>query len=915
MSERAWGTVREDYSASGDAWGSFPHDHARSRAYRWNEDGLLGWSDRSGSLCFSMALWNGVDPILKERLYGLPGGVGNHGEDVKELYWYLDSTPTHSYCLGAYAYPHTNPFPYSKLEQESRARGFNDPEYELEDTGAFEGDLYHDVMIEYAKAGPKDTVIRIGVTNVAPEGSPEVPLHVLPTIWWRNVWSWGYPDGPQGNCPGEDWPIIRAGPEGSNSVIATHPALGKFSMTWSSDGVEGSMFTENTTNRARVYGEAPEATPAFVKDGFHRALVNGEAGAVRPGGPGGFGTKFTPKFKFSLGGGKSAEVFVRITAIAAEGDGEVPKELNVQECKDMIALRKKEADSFYSAVQKPNLSEEEFLVQRQAFAGLLWTKQLYYYDVPQWLDGDPIAHPPDSRLTGRNSQWRHLTNFDVISMPCKWEYPWYASWDLAFHCIPLTLIDPEFSKRQLTLVTREWYSHPSGAIPAYEWNFGDVNPPVTAWATWRVYFIAAKHDGGRRDRSWLLGMYNKLLLNFTWWVTKKDTSGRNVFEGGFLGLDNVSVFDRSAGGPVPGSYLDQSDGTAWMGSYSLTMMKIALELAREEPVYQDMATKFFEHFLRIAEAMTTRGGEVALWDEKDQFFYDALVLPGGERVPIKVRSIVGLLPLFSVEVLEENAAERWPVFSTRVKWFTTNRPYLSAGTSAVVMDGSGRERRIVSLVDRERLICILRRALDPKEFLSDYGLRSLSAAHNADTPYVLELPKYGKTFEVHYTPGESDNGMFGGNSNWRGPIWMPTNYLMVEALQKYHHYYGDRLKVECPTGSGVMMDLNEVSEFLSQRLARLFLPRVSRGVGRPAHGDENSRTNRDARMRQRVHFYEYFHGDTGKGLGSSHQTGWTALVAKLIHQSPVAGHVQNPTPPSRSGRPGSQLSVDSSGSG
>ena len=859
LSERAWGTVREDYSEEGEAWDFFPHEHARSRVYRWNEDGLAGISDRNQYLCFALALWNGRDPFLKERLFGLTNSEGNHGEDVKEHYFYIDSTPTHSYMKMLYKYPQAE-FPYKELLAENARRGFQDFEYELLDTGVFRDNRYFDVFVEYAKADQEDILVKITVVNRGPEPAE---CQVLPTLWFRNTWRWGYEAGPMGDVPGK--PELREieGPTGVSMVEATHPAAGTYYLY--AEGADELIFAENETNTEKLYGLA-NSTP-YMKDAFHRSVVSGETTAVNPERR---GTKVAAWFKDTIAPGESVTVRLRLT--------NVTREAPFTDFDKTFKKRLAEADEFYQAVHDPNLSEDEKRVQRQALAGMLWSKQLYYYDVEQWLKGDPEGSLlPSPRNHNRNHDWEHLHNFDVISMPDKWEYPWYATWDLAFHCIPLVLVDPDFAKRQMELITREWYMHPNGQVPAYEWAFEDVNPPVPAWAAWRIYKIDAKHQG-RPDRDFLEGVFHKFLLNFTWWVNRKDEDGRNVFQGGFLGMDNVSVFDRSEDLPT-GGHIDQADGTAWMGSYCLSMFKIALELAKENPVYEDVATKFFEHFLRIAHAMTAEGGHGrSLWDEEDGFFYDALHLPDGRHTSLKVRSMVGLLPLFAVDTLEPDLLEQVPDFRRRMEWFYNNRPHLSGNLACIHTPGIGR-RRLLSILTRDRLVRVLEKMLDEEEFLSDYGIRSVSKYHK-DHPYTFYVD--GQAHTINYQPAESESGLFGGNSNWRGPIWFPMNYLIIESLQKYHHYYGDEFKVECPTGSGRKMTLWEVATELSRRLMRLFL---RNGDGeRPIYGGIEI-FQKDPHWRDLILFNEYFHGDNGAGLGASHQTGWTGLVAKLIQQS------------------------------
>jgi hypothetical protein len=856
LSERAWGTVREDYSEDGNAWEFFPHDHARSRAYRWGEDGLAGISDRHQYICFAPAFWNHRDPILKERFFGLTGSEGNHGEDVKEYYFYLDSTPTHSYMKMLYKYPQ-RAFPYSDLVKVNRQRGFKDFEYELLDTGVFEDDRYFDIWVEYAKATPEDLLIRIVALNRGPDAAP---LTILPTLWFRNTWAWGYPHGPMNDVPRN--PSLTW----SNGIItADHPAAGTYFLH--AEGGPDVLFTENETNAARLWGAA-NAGP-YVKDAFHRYLIEDQTDAVNPQR---VGTKAAALYHSRVPPGEAHTLRLRLTNTRMD----LPFEDFDARCEH----RRKEADQFYATVQNPNLGEDERRIQRQALAGLLWTKQFYYYNIEQWLSGDPaLPDPPHGRHHGRNADWEHLNNFDIISMPDKWEYPWYAAWDLAFHCIPLALVDADFAKRQLELMAREWYMHPNGQLPAYEWMLGDVNPPVHAWAAWRVYKIDAKQQGGA-DRDFLEGMFHKLLLNFTWWVNKKDEEGKNVFQGGFLGLDNISVFDRSK--PLPtGGHLDQSDGTAWMGFYCLIMLKIALELARHNPVYQDSASKFFEHFLRIAMAISGRFRHgIGLWDETDGFFYDVLHLPGGQIVPLKVRSLVGLMPLLAVETLDADLVNGMPSFKRRLNWFFENRVYLrDNGDIACIKAPGEHSRRLLSILNRDHLVRVLKVMLSEDEFLSEYGIRSLSRYHRQQ-PYTFHVN--GQVHTIGYQPAESESGLFGGNSNWRGPIWFPINYLLIESLQKFHHYYGDGLKVECPTGSGRMMTLWEVAAELSRRLIRLYL---RDGEGRrPIYGGAG-RFQADPHWRDLILFHEYFHGDNGAGLGASHQTGWTGVLAKLLQQS------------------------------
>jgi hypothetical protein len=855
LSERGWGTVREDYSAGGTAWDYFPHDHARSRVYRWNEDGLAGISDAEQLLCFAIALWNGRDPILKERLFGLTGPQGNHGEDVKEYYFFLDSTPTHSYMRMLYKYPQAA-FPYGRLLEDNARRGRGDLEFELIDTGVFDGDRYFDVVIEYAKAAPDDLLICLSATNRGPE--PAI-LHLLPTLWFRNTWAWGL-DGRRPALSGRQLPGT-----GQPAIRTTHSALGDYELTW--DGDDPWFFTDNETNAARLWG-VPGATP-YVKDAFHEALVHGNRAAVNPEPT---GTKAAVHCRRPIDPGGTATVRLRLARVPSpEAAGPAP----FSDFDATVALRRQESAEFYAALEPRGLTEDERRVQRQALAGLLWSKQFYCYDVDRWLTGDPgQPPPPPERAGGRNRSWRHLDSADIISVPDTWEYPWFAAWDLAFHAVALAPVDAAFAKDQLRLLWRDRYQHPSGQVPAYEWAFGDVNPPVLAWASWRVYEIDRRLSG-RADLPFLESAFLKMMLYFTWWVNRKDAAGSNIFEGGFLGLDNIGVFDRSA--PLPtGGYIEQSDGTSWMSMYCLNMMTVALELARSNPVYESIATKFFEHFLYIAAAMNNVGG-LALWDDGDEFFYDVLHLAGATRIPMKLRSLVGLIPLFAVETIEPEVLEALPRFRQSLEWFLEHRPGLAQLVSRWHEPGVG-DRRLVALVRGHRMKCLLRRMLDPAEFLADHGVRSISRAHEA-SPYVLRAG--GHEYTVRYEPAESRTGVFGGNSNWRGPIWFPVNYLLIESLQKFHHYYGDDFTVECPTGSGQHLTLDQVADELSQRLIRLFLR--DRDGRRPVFGGQATFQG-DPHWRDHLLFYEYFHGDSGAGLGASHQTGWTALVAKLIQQ-------------------------------
>ncbi len=848
LSERAWGTVREDYSADGSAWDYFPHDHARSRAYRWNEDGIAGISDRHQRICFSVALWNGRDPILKERLFGLTGSEGNHGEDVKELYYYLDSTPTHSYMKMLYKYPQAE-FPYDRLIEENRNRGRDEGEFELIDTGIFNDDRYFDVFVEYAKADVEDIMIKITVANRGPETAS---INVLPTIWFRNRWTWY---GQESLCE------VRADETGCIEVEC--PEYGQRNLHI--DGDHELLFTENETNDKRLFG-SPNQTQ-YVKDAFHEYVVQGNKEAVNPEGK---GTKAAANFRLDIPARSEIVIKLRLT--------ETKHKTAFAEFDRIFDLRKKEADEFYGDLIHGKLSEDAKNVQRQAFAGMLWSKQYYHYVIQEWLDGDPaMPKPPESRELGRNHEWPMLFNSDVISMPDKWEYPWYAAWDLAFHCIPLAIIDSHFAKDQLVLMLREWYMHPNGQIPAYEWAFGDVNPPVHAWAALRVYQVEKKHKGVG-DRKFLSRVFQKLLLNFTWWVNRKDSEGMNVFEGGFLGLDNIGVFDRSR--PLPtGGKLAQADGTSWMAMYCLNMLAIALELAAEDETYEDLASKFFEHFIFIADAMNNIGSHgISLWDGEDGFYYDALHMHGEGSWPLKVRSMVGLIPLFAVGTIEPEVLDKLPNFKKRLYWFIENRPDLTDNVSCMRTPGMG-ERRILSVAYRERLEKVLKIMLDEGEFLSQHGIRALSKFHES---HPFEMPVNGDVHRVDYEPGESTSGLFGGNSNWRGPVWFPVNYLLIESLQKFHHYYGDDLKVEFPTGSGRMLDLWEVSQELSRRLSRIFL--LDDEGKRPVFGT-NEKMQNDPNFRDHLLFFEYFHGDNARGVGASHQTGWTGLVAKLLHQS------------------------------
>jgi hypothetical protein len=858
LAERAWGTVREDYSADGEAWTYFPHDQARSRAYRWNEDGLGGICDREQRLCFAIALWNGRDTILKERLFGVSGPEGNHGEDVKEYYFYLDSTPTHSYMKMLYKYPQ-GAYPYADLVSTNRSRERSEPEYELFDTGIFEGNRYFDVFIEYAKASPEDILIRVQAFNRGPEAAV---LHMLPTIWFRNTWSWGWEHN------GTARPVIEDASGKKNpgwkSARCEHDTLGRYILEC--EDADELLFTENETNTERLF-EAPNPG-RFVKDAFHQYLIDGRTDAVNAEHT---GSKATAHYQRTVPTGESFEIRLRLT------QGNKPAVEPFADFNNIFVLRRAEADEYYAALQPPSLSDDERNIQRQAFAGLLWSKEFYHYDVEEWLDGDPSQPaPPPERKQGRNHEWRQLNTADVISMPDKWEYPWFASWDLAFHCIALSLVDSEFAKAQLRLLGREWYQHPNGQIPGYEWDFSSANPPVLAWATWRVYKIDEK-EHAKGDRLFLERMFHKLLLEFTWWVNRKDAEGMNVFQGGFLGLDNIGVFDRNH--PLPsGEHIEQSDGTSWMGMFCLNMMTIALELSVEDAAYEDIATKFFEHFLYIADAMNNIAGEgISLWDDEDEFFYDVLHLQSGKNMQLKVRSMVGLIPLFAVATMEPGLLDRLPEFRKRLEWFLEHRPELAKLVSSWKEPGM-EERRLLAILRGHRMKRVLHRMLDESEFLSPYGVRALSRVYG-EHPYMLHVDN--SEYEVKYVPAESDSGLFGGNSNWRGPVWFPVNYLIIEALQQFHHYYSDDFLVESPTGSGHLLSLSQIADDLSQRLIDI-LRRDANGRRAVFGGNETFQS--DPHWRDYIPFYEYFHGENGAGLGASHQTGWTGLVAKLIQQ-------------------------------
>ncbi|HEV8542457.1 MAG TPA: glucosidase [Verrucomicrobiae bacterium] len=867
LSERQWGTVREDYSPEGTAWDYFPHEHSRSRAYRWGEDGIAGISDAEQRLCFSLALWNGQDSILKERLFGLTNSQGNHGEDVKEVYYYLDATPSHSYLRMLYKYPQ-QAFPYELLVAENSKRTRESAEFELLDTGVFDQDRYWDVFIEYAKGSATDILVRITAHNRGPEAAT---LHLLPQLWFRNTWSWKMRSHK---------PCIGTRQEG---LWASHPHLSDYQLVFQAQN-EGQLvqpverlFTENETNPG-IFGAA---ATGFFKDAFHEFIVQRRQTAVNPEK---FGTKAGIHFQLNVAPGASTEIRLRLRSILSQGGKQKePNPAPFVDFGEIFKTRIQEADEFYDSIQPGARDTDARSVQRQAFAGMIWSKQFYYYDIPEWLDGDPgQPPPPPERKQGRNKDWRHLNTADIISMPDKWEYPWFAAWDWAFHCLPLAVLDPEFAKSQLILLTREWYMHPNGQLPAYEWAFGDVNPPVHAWGAWRVFELdreqrrrANPADPG--DLAFLERVYHKLLLNFTWWVNRKDAQGRNIFQGGFLGLDNIGVFDRGA--PLPtGGVINQADGTSWMAMYCLNLMRIALELAQHNHVYEDIATKFFEHFLNIAAAMNNMGDKgLGLWSEKDEFYYDVLQLPDGRCSPVELRSLVGLIPLFAVEVIEPELMRKLPEFYARLKWFLNYRPELASLVSRWHEPGLG-NRHLLSLLRGHRMKCLLRRMLDETEFLSDYGVRGLSKVYEKQ-PFELNCDGWHR--EVTYWPAESRNGLFGGNSNWRGPIWMPANYLLIESLYRFHAYYGDDFKIECPARSGRFITLRDVALELTKRLTRLFLKNPDAGGLRPVL-NYHPKLASDPHFRDYVLFHEYFHGDTGRGVGASHQTGWTGLIALLL---------------------------------
>jgi hypothetical protein len=858
LSERQWGTVREDYSEKGDAWRSFPHDHARSRAYRWGEDGLMGITDRQCRLCFALALWNHRDPILKERLFGLSGPEGNHGEDVKELYYYLDSTPTHSYMKALYKYPQAE-FPYAHLVEENRRRGLHDAEFDLVDTGVFDNESYFDVFVEYAKATDEDISIRVTIHN---RGSEAAPLDVLPTVWFRNVWSWQR--GVASPCLSLEGKVLEIDHRGLESDLVEDLGSYQFHAATASDGTAPQwLFTENTTNHEKLFG-SPNSSK-FTKDAFHRYVVQKEAAAVNPAQT---GTKAAAHYSMLVPAGGAVTIDLRLCECSSGP---------AMPAGPLFTQRLAEADAFYATIVEPEASRAQ--IQRQAHAGLLWTKQFYQYVVKDWLEGDPAyPAPPEARWSGRNCNWGHLFARDILSMPDKWEYPWFAAWDTAFHMLPFAETDPEFAKEQMLLFLREWYLHPNGQIPAYEWKFSDVNPPVHAWACWRVYKITA--PAGERDREFLERCFQKLLLNFTWWVNRKDSEGRNLFAGGFLGLDNIGIFDRSTALPE-GQRLEQADGTAWMAFYALTMLNMSLELAQRpdgsvNKAYEDMASKFFEHFVQIVDAINTLGGG-GLWDEQDGFYYDQILDEGKPPLPLRTRSLVGLLPLIAVELLDEGRITALKGFKKRMDWFLAHRCDLAHYVS-YCQRGGEHGHRLLAIPSRERLSRLLAYLLDEREFLSPFGIRSLSRHHEAH-PFKLNVQ--GEDKEIRYVPGESDSYMFGGNSNWRGPVWFPISYLIIEALERYHHFYGESFAVELPTGSGHRVTLLEAAHEIARRMSRLFEPD---GEGnRPCHGGD-TRYGKDGPWCDLLLFHEFFHADNGRGCGASHQTGWTALVARLIRK-------------------------------
>ena len=856
LAERAWGTVREDYSAGGNAWSYLPHDHARSRVYRWNEDGIAGICDRHQYLCFALALWNGRDPILKERLFGLTSSEGNHGEDVKEYYFYLDNTPTHSYMKYLYKYPQAQ-YPYEQLLEENRRRTKLDMEYELVDTGIFDQGRYFDIVVEYAKAEPEDLLIRISISNRGPEAAL---INVLPTLWFRNTWSWGRDDRRPSISS-----AANAGQQKSQllTLVAKHWELGEYILHCS--GADELLFTENETNTERLFG-VPSPTP-YVKDAFHAYVVNGKREAVNPAAT---GTKAAVRYRRTIGAGETINLDLRLASALTEHRLEAP----FADFEASLRQRREEADEFYRVVLPAKLSTDEKLVAREALAGTLWSKQYYHYVVTDWLEGDPSEPvPPPQRLEGRNHEWTHLFTQDVISMPDKWEFPWFASWDLGFHCITLAHVDPQLAKEQILLMLREWYMHPNGQIPAYEWDFNDVNPPILSLAARAVFDIEHQRTGAA-DYSFMERVFQKMLLNFTWWVNRKDALGKNIFQGGFLGMDNIGAFDRDH--LPPGYLLGQADGTSWMAAFARSMFSIALLLAERDPVYEDVASKFWEHFIYIANAMNSQTDpQKSLWDEQDGFFYDSLISSKHERIPVRARTMVGFVPMFGASTVRPDTFERYPDFQRRRQWFIEHRRDLVESVGPMVVPGSN-NNLILGLVRPDQLRRMLAYMLDENEFLSPYGVRAVSRYHR-DHPLVLNLD--GQEYRLDYEPGESTSNLFGGNSNWRGPIWMPVNFLILHALKQYHLYYGDTFQVECPTGSGNMKNLDQVVEELGRRLSRIFLRDAE---GRRAVFGDCKLFNNDPHWRDLVPFHEYFHGDTGRGCGASHQTGWTGLIAEIL---------------------------------
>jgi len=846
VSDRQWGTVREDYSTKGDAWNCITHEMARSKAYRWGEEGIAGISDHEQLLCFGLAFWNKKDPLVKERYFGLSNPEGNHGEDVKELYYYLDNTPTHSYQKMLYKYPQ-NEYPYAWLLEENKRRGRNDPEFELIDTGIFDQDAYFDVFVEYAKNTPEDILVKITVHN---RGALDAAINVLPTVWFRNTWAWGYSDYQ---------PQLTADSHGVIEIY--HKDLGQFWLN--AENSPELLFCDNDTNTKRLYNY--DDGKLFFKDGINDHIVH-DADTINPKKT---GTKACANYDITVPAKQSVTLRLRLSKDATNGFGDFDQLFNA---------RAGEADQFYNDIQQGNNDADCRLVQRQAFAGMLWSKQFYYYDVRRWLEGDPAEpKPPTERFEGRNTKWMHLNTMDIISMPDKWEYPWFASWDLAFHCLPLATLDMTFAKGQLTLLVRDWFMHPNGQLPAYEWDFGDANPPVHAMVTWKIYQQDKAANNGKGDTYFLERIFHKLMLNFTWWVNRKDDLGNNIFEGGFLGLDNIGVFDRNtklSGGET----LEQADGTSWMAMYSLNLLRIAAELAVTNKAYNDIASKFFEHFIYIAGAISNLGQDKeGLWDDTDSFFYDQIRLSDGSTQKMRIRSLVGLIPLFAAEVLDESDITENPIFRDRMNWFAENRPDLASLVSRW-SETKGPGKHLVSLLRGYRMKSLLKYMLDENEFLSDYGIRSVSKYH-LDNPYQVKVD--GTQFSIKYTPAESDSGLFGGNSNWRGPIWMPMNYLLIESLHKFYQYYGDDYKIECPTGSGNFMNLQQVAVELYRRVSNLFL-RDAEGK-RAVFGHYNKMQN-DPEFKDYILFHEYFDGDNGRGVGASHQTGWTGLVANCLHK-------------------------------